>query len=187
MAFLASLRDFYSTIFQPNPRIPEYHSLLLGLISDKIRESDSLAHAPISNLTATYLTLNTSQLVGLRHKAQHVAVNHYLCYIIRVQLSSVATTSFKRISLPSMPLPSNARRITSLVLYALFPRTSAPTLPLFPHYLLHYCHYLQCHEAEQVKNSPFSKPTLLLPTPTLPPYLPFTSDKDNLAIAEQLK
>ena len=62
-----------------------------------------------------------------------------------------------------------------------------PTLPFFPHYLLHYCHYLQCHEAEQVKNSPFGKPTLLLPTPTLLLDLPFTSDKDNLTIAEQLE
>ena len=109
MAFLASLRDSYFTIFQPDPRIPECHSLLLGLISDKIRESDSLGHAPISNLTATYLALNASQLVGLRHKAQHMAIDPYLCYIIRAQLPSVATTSFKWVSLLSMPLPSNAQ------------------------------------------------------------------------------
>ena len=186
MAFLASLRDSYSTIFQPDPRIPEYHSLLPGLISDKIGESDSLAHAPISNLTATYIALNVSQLVGVRYKAQHVAIDHYLCYIIRAQLPSVATTSFKRVSLPSMPLPSDTWQITFLVLYALFPRTSVPTLPFFPHYL-HYHHYLQHHEAKQVKNSPFGKPTLLLLTPTLLPYLPFASNKDNLAVTEQLK
>ena len=72
--FLVSLRDSYSTIFQPDPHIPEYHSLLLGLISDKIGESNSLAHTPISNLPATYHALNASQLVGLRYKAKHVAV-----------------------------------------------------------------------------------------------------------------
>ena len=121
MAFLASLRDSYSTIFQPDPHIPEYHSLLPRLISDKIGESDSLAHVPISNLTATYLALNVSQLVGLRHKVQHVAIDHYLCYVIRAQLPSVATTSFKWVSLPSMPLLRNTRRITSPVLYVLFP------------------------------------------------------------------
>ena len=82
MALLANLRNSYSTIFQPDPCIPEYNTLQPGLHPDHIGEDKSLIHAPISNLVATYLALNASQLVGLQSKIQHVASDHFLCYVI---------------------------------------------------------------------------------------------------------
>ena len=175
-----TLHEVYKTAFQPDPdvRIPNafpipYHPLN----NARVVSTPTLVNAPFGNCSADYLALNPTQFASLHHLIGNVADVYTLAYFISTELPPPGSNpDSAKLVLPTRLLPDDARRITSPIPFALYPRNEHVSSPS-PFLAGYYGFYDDFVRTSQIVNTP-SPAVLLTPLPS-PALVPATNIKAN--------
>jgi hypothetical protein len=134
-----TLENAYYQLFQLEPTLENYGKSPPMLPNGWLRILTSPIHTPSGNRSTDFLALNSAQF-AMRHNVTGRVDDHFrIMQIIHMELPPVgALIDKRRISLLTVLLCNDGRKITSPIPYALFTRIGNSNTPFLPAYHVYH-------------------------------------------------
>jgi hypothetical protein len=140
------LKRAYFQVFQPEPNLIDYGTAPIGLDNSRLGPIASPVHQAIGNHMSPYLLLNSAQSHTLPPSIKNVFRNFKTTYVVHATLPEInSDRATWEVTLPTVRLPDDARKITSPLPYTLYHRLGIPGDPYLPLYQVHVERYNRAH------------------------------------------